>query len=80
MNAPRRYINRTNRDFYFNKEREAPEIEAEYTLYMYEALRAIKTVCDERGLGTEEVEAVFHDNARRLLDRVLAAKGKRGEL
>ena len=30
------YINRTSYPFHFNKEREAPEIEAKYTLYMYE--------------------------------------------
>ncbi len=38
----RRYINRTSYPFFFNKEREAPEVEARYTLFMYEALRAIK--------------------------------------
>jgi predicted TIM-barrel fold metal-dependent hydrolase len=68
------YINRTNHDFYFNKEREAPEIEATYTLYMYEALKAIKDVCGEFGLGRREIEAIFHDNADRLIRSVLDAK------
>jgi len=71
----RRYINRTNHDFHFNTQREAPEIEATYTLYIYEALRTIKGVCEELDWGRDQVEAIFGDNARRLLDRVLAAKG-----
>ena len=74
----RRYVNRTDRDFHFNQQREAPEVEATYTLYMYEALRALKTVCGELGLGRDHIEAIFHGNASRLLDGVLAAKAARG--
>jgi hypothetical protein len=70
----RTYINRTNYPFHFNKEREAPEIEAQYTLYMYEALRALKQSCEELGFGRGAVEAIFRDNARRLIDGVLNAK------
>ena len=39
------YINRTNYPFHFNRDREPPEVEARYTLYMYEALDAIKQAC-----------------------------------
>jgi len=70
----RTYINRTNYDFYFNKEREPPDIEAAYTLYIYEALRAIKEVCQELGLKKEDVEAIFGGNAERLIRSVLAVK------
>jgi len=73
----RTYVNRTNRDFYFNKEREAPEIEARYTLYMYEDLKVIKDASEEVGLGRGEVEAMFFGNADRLLRRVLEAKASR---
>ena len=69
------YVNRTSHDFHFNTEREAPEVEATYTLYMYEALRAIKCVCDELGLGERELRAIFRDNAQRLIRSVLRAKG-----
>ena len=72
----RTYVNRTNRPFFFNKVREAPEIEARYTLFMYEALKAIKDVCGELGLGRREVEAIFHDNAAGLVARAL--KGSQG--
>ncbi len=65
----RRYINRTNYPFFFNKEREAPEVEAGYTLFMYEALRAIKETCAEVGFGPAEVEALFHGNAARLIEQ-----------
>ena len=76
----RQYINRTNRPFHFNREREAPEIEAGYTLYIYEALLTLKKLFEEFGLGRESVEAVFHGNAERLLASVLEAKRGRGEL
>ena len=66
----RTYINRTNYPFYFNTERESPEIEAAYTLMMYEALKAIKEACADLGLGREAVESVFFRNAERLLDGV----------
>lgn len=62
------YINRTSYPFYFNKDREPPEVEAQYTLYMYEALRALKSACEELSLGSGEVEAVFHKNAEQLLN------------
>ncbi|MFO8006354.1 MAG: amidohydrolase family protein [Candidatus Brocadiia bacterium] len=65
----RQYINRTNHPFHFNKEREAPEIEARYTLYMYEALRALKDACAGLGLDAAEVKAMMHDNAAQLIRR-----------
>lgn len=71
------YINRTNHDFYFNRRRESPEIEARYTLYMYEGLLAIKQACQELGLtdrGT--VEALFYGNAARLIRSVVSRKGR----
>ena len=66
----RTYINRTSHDFYFNKERESPEIEAGYTLYMYEALRALKGACTDLGIGADGVEQIFHGNAARLIAEI----------
>jgi len=66
----RSYVNRTSYPFHFNRDREAPEIEAGYTLFMYEALRAIKQAMVQEGLGHDEVEAVFHGNAERLIEHV----------
>ena len=73
----RTYINRTSHPFAFNKDREPPEIEAAYTLYMYEDLYAIKQACSELGLTDRPyVEMIFHDNAARLIAGILARKGK----
>jgi len=66
----RTYVNRTSYPFHFNTQREPPEVEARYTLYMYEALKAIRDACADLGLGAAEIEAVFRGNALRLLDRV----------
>lgn len=63
----RTYTNRTDYPFHFNRQRESPEIEALYTLYMYEELLAIRQACEALELGPDDVAAIFHDNARRLI-------------
>jgi len=73
----REYINRTNYPFHFNKEREDPEIEAGYTLYIYEALMALKDVCAEFDVGPEGVRAIMHDNADQLIKSALPGKPNR---
>jgi len=65
----RKYINRTSYPFYFNKDRESPEIEAGYTLYMYEALRALKGAAADEGLSRADIELLFNGNARRLIEQ-----------
>ncbi len=73
--SDRTYVNRTSYPFHFNRDREPAEIEAGYTLYMYEDLRAIQQACEELGLtDRRHVEAIFHDNARRLIESVLQRK------
>ena len=74
----RSYRNRTSHPFHFNREREAPEIEARYTLYLYEDLLALKQACGDVGLtGRREIEAMFHDNAARLIDGIRSGQAKR---
>jgi uncharacterized protein len=68
------YVNRTNYPFHFNREREPREIEAGYTLFMYEALRAIKQACEAAQLGRDQVEAIFHGNAQRRIDAIAQVK------
>lgn len=64
------YVNRTNYDFYFNKNRESPEIESRYTLMMYEDIFAIKTAMRRLGIDTpENVEKLFHANATQWMKR-----------
>jgi hypothetical protein len=68
------YINRTSYPFHFNKDREPPDVEAKYTLYMYEALKAIKDAANEVGLSALQVRDIFCNNARRLIDKAHIAK------
>jgi len=70
----RAYVNRTDQPFHFNAEREAPQIEAGYTLYMYEALKALKVACTQLGLSRPDVRAILHDNAEGLIRRVLRGR------
>ena len=65
--AGRTYINRTSHPFHFNKDREPPEVETRYTLYMYEALKALKEACAQVGIGREGVEKMFCGNAEKLI-------------
>lgn len=69
-----RYINLTSGDYEWNTDRQPPEVEATYTLSLYEAIAACLDTILALGFGTEEVAAVFHDNARRQIDEVLARK------
>jgi hypothetical protein len=74
----RSYLNRTSYPFHFNQHREPPDVEAQYTLFMYEDLRAIKQACEELGMtGRSEIEAIFHDNAARLIDGIVTHKQNR---
>lgn len=71
----RSYVNRTHYPFHFNQDREPPEIEAQYTLYLYEDLRALKQACQDLGMTERRhIEAIFHDNAARLLAQSVAPK------
>ncbi|QDS98202.1 amidohydrolase family protein [Adhaeretor mobilis] len=68
------YKNYTNYPFHFNQQREAPEIEANYTLYMYEALKAFKSGCDDLALDRLSIERMFSKNAESLIARANCKK------
>ena len=73
----RTYINRTNYPFHFNQDREPPEVEATYTLMMYEDLRAIKQACQELGIvDRADIEALFYTNAASLIQKIQAANSQ----
>jgi predicted TIM-barrel fold metal-dependent hydrolase len=59
------YVNRTSHPFFFNRDREPPEVEAGYTLYMYEDLRAIRQAAEELGLDRRDIQDFFAGNAQR---------------
>jgi len=66
-----KYAYRTDYPFYFNRDREPPEVEAQYTLAVYEGLRALKETCSACGLRRDDVEAMLFGNAQRLADRIV---------
>ncbi len=71
----RTYLNRTSHPFTFNRDREPPGIEAGYTLFMYEDIYAIKQACARLGItDRRQIEMIFHDNAARLIQSVVARK------
>jgi len=65
------YVYRTSHPFHFNLNREPPEVEAHYTLAVYEGLKALKEACDDCGLSRAEVEAILFTNAQRLAASIL---------
>lgn len=69
----RSYVNRTSHPFFFNRDREPPEVEARYTLFMYEDLRALRQACEAIGLDRRDIENIFAGNAQRLIDSILKA-------
>ncbi len=68
------YINLTSGDYAWNTDRGTPEVEATYTLSLYEQMAACIDTILALGFAEEHIEAVFHDNARRWIDEVLARK------
>lgn len=69
-----RYLNLTSGDYSWNTDRQPPEVEATYTLSLYEAMAAGLDTLLALGFGDAQIEAVFHGNARRRVDEVLARK------
>ena len=68
------YINLTSGDYSRNTNRQPPEVEATYTLSLYEMIAALGDTIQALGYLEDALQAVFHDNARRLVAQVLARK------
>jgi len=66
------YINYSDGDYRWNTpdRRQPPEVEAGYTLYLYEELRAFKQAAQRMGWGKAEVSRVMNDNARAVVASV----------
>jgi predicted TIM-barrel fold metal-dependent hydrolase len=64
----RAYINLSSEDYSWNTERRPPEDEAQYTLFIYEELRAILDAMDRNGLSPAMKECIFFRNAERILN------------
>jgi len=68
------YINYSDGDYHWNTpdRRQPPEVEAGYTLYLYEELRAFKQAAQRAGWGAAEAAMVMNGNARKLVTSVRA--------
>ena len=62
-----KYRNVVSGDYPWNTDRQPPEIEAEYTYFIYEALKAMREGAGRAGLTTTDLEDVFFNTAHALL-------------
>ncbi len=61
------YRNVTSADYPWNTDREPPEVEARYTYFIYEALKALREGAERAGLTAGDLEGVLFGNAQKLL-------------
>jgi predicted TIM-barrel fold metal-dependent hydrolase len=66
------YRNVTSADYPWNTDREPPEVEAKYTYFIYQALKAMREGAERAGLTTDDLKDVFFGNAHKLLTRTVA--------
>jgi hypothetical protein len=64
-----KYINFTSETYGWNTNRKAPEVEAQYTFFLYEELRALICAVERAGLGKDAMRRIMHDNGAHLLRR-----------
>ncbi len=63
----REYRNLCREPFSWNVHREPPEVEATYTLFLYEQMKAILDACDRQRFTRAQRDGLFWANARRAL-------------
>ena len=61
------YRNVVSGDYPWNTDRKAPEVEARYTYFIYEALKAMREGAERAGLTAGDLEDVFFNTAYALL-------------
>lgn len=66
------YRNIVSGDFPWNKDRQPPEVEADFTYFIYEALKGLRIGAERAGLTQDEVDSVLFDNAWRLIPPLVA--------
>jgi predicted TIM-barrel fold metal-dependent hydrolase len=65
----REYRNLCRESFSWNTRHESPDVEAEYTLFLYEQMRSILDAMDRHRYDTLLKMAVFRDNAKRIIGK-----------
>ena len=71
------YRNFCREEFSWNTQHEPAEVEAEYTLFLYEQMRAILDAMDRHHMDADHRQAIFWNNAERILVKGLDRR-KRG--
>jgi predicted TIM-barrel fold metal-dependent hydrolase len=71
----RTYTNFTNEPFSWNRERQPPDVEARYTFFLYEQMKAILDTLDRNGLSQTR-DDLFYNNAARILGEQGNPKGE----
>ena len=61
------YLNYTDGDYSWNKNRKSPEVEANYTYFVYEELRALIAAAKRVGLSRTDIEKIMYINSKKLL-------------
>jgi len=64
----RSYVNLSDGDYTWNTNRKSPEVEATYTLYLYEQLKAMLDVMDHVGMPDKDRQMIFSCNAKRIFE------------
>jgi glutamate-1-semialdehyde 2,1-aminomutase len=64
------YRNITSADYPWNTDREPPEVEAQYTYFIYQALKGMREGAERAGLTARELADVLYGNAWRLLTSI----------
>jgi predicted TIM-barrel fold metal-dependent hydrolase len=68
------YINYTDEPFSWNTNRKPPEVEANYTFYLYEELRALIRAAQATGIGKDGLKKILWSNATKLIGGVDASE------
>ena len=63
------YRNVVSGDYPWNTDRQPPEVEAQYTYFIYEALKAMRGGAERAGLTAGDLEDVFYNTAHGLLGK-----------
>jgi len=63
-----RYVNYTDGNYSWNTNRKSPEVEARYTYFLYEEIRALIRAVERAGLGRDALEKIMLLNAKRLIE------------
>lgn len=72
-----KYVNYTDGDYLWNKQRKSPDEESKYTYYLYQELKALIYAVQRAGFGLRDFHHIMRDNAFELLDHSAGVRASR---